>query len=62
MLNKQEVKTMENIGMLILSMIPAWVFIGAVTIMELIFDFVYDHSPQFKEWADKKIYESEESK
>lgn len=51
-----------DIGMLIISFIPAIIFIGAVVIMELVFNVIYDHSQKFKEWADKRIYESEESK
>lgn len=51
-----------DIGMLIISFIPAIIFIGFAAISEIIFDFIYDHSQKFKEWADREIYESEESK
>ena len=51
-----------DVGMLLLSFIPAIIFIGFAAISEIIFDFIYNHSEGFKEWADKKIYESEESK
>ncbi len=47
---------MENIGIVLVSMIPAGVFIGAVAMMEVIFDFIYDHSQKFKEWADNYLY------
>lgn len=51
-----------DVGMLLLSCIPAGVFIGAVILMEVIFDFIYDRSESFREWADREIYQSEESK
>lgn len=46
-----------DIGMLIISFIPAIIFIGAVVIMELVFNVIYDHSHKFKEWADSYLYE-----
>jgi hypothetical protein len=46
-----------DVGMLLLSLIPAGVFMGAVVIMELVFNVIYDHSQKFKEWADSYLYE-----
>ena len=48
--------------MLLLSFIPAIIFIGFAAISEIIFDFIYDHSQKLKAWADREIYQSEESK
>lgn len=53
----KEVKKTMDIGMLIISFIPAIIFIGAVVIMELVFNVIYDHSQKFKEWADSYLYE-----
>lgn len=51
-----------DVGMLLLSFIPAIIFIGFAAIMEAIFDFIYDRSENFRQWADRNIYQSEESK
>lgn len=51
-----------DVGMLLLSFIPAIIFIGFAAISEIIFDFIYNHSENFRKWADRKIYQSEESK
>ncbi len=45
-----------DVGMLLFSLIPTIIFIGAAAVLEIVFDFIYDRSESFREWADNYLY------